>query len=96
MKSKNTFLSSLALAAALAVPAAMAIAPSLQAQVAVQVRVYDRHHHDYHVWDDREDHAYRGYLVERRRNYVVYARVGRPEQRRYWVWRHAHPDHDRR
>ena len=97
MRSKNTLhssiLSSMALAAALAVPAALAIAPGLQAQPVVQVRVYDRYHHDYHVWDDREDHAYRGYWLERHRPYVVYGRIGRPEQRRYWNWRHAHPDY---
>jgi len=93
MQNKHSFLRSLALAAALAVPVLLATAPSLQAQPVVQVRVYDRYHRDYHVWDDREDRAYRGYLVERRRPYVVYGRVGRPEQRRYWTWRHAHPDY---
>jgi hypothetical protein len=25
----------------------------------IQVRVYDHGHHDYHNWDNREDHAYR-------------------------------------
>jgi hypothetical protein len=93
MRSKNAFFSSLALAAALVVPAAIAIAPGLQAQPVVQVRVYDRYHRDYHVWDDREDRAYRGYWVERRRPYVVYQHISRPEQRRYWAWRHAHRDY---
>ena len=95
MQNKFPFLSSLDLAAVLGVPSLIAPA-SLQAQVGVQVRVYDRYHHDYHRWDDREDRAYRGYLVERHREYVVYARQPRPEQRRYWTWRHAHLDYDRR
>ena len=93
MKNKRSLLSSLALAAALAVPVLLATAPRLQAQPAVQVRVYDRYHRDYHVWDDREDRAYRGYLVERHRPYVVYGRIGRPEQHRYWNWRHEHPEY---
>ena len=96
MQSKFPFLSSLALAAVLGVPAAIAIPTGLLAQAVVQVRVYDRYHRDYHVWDEREDRAYRGYWVEHHREYRVYARLPRPEQRRYWTWRHAHPDYDRR
>jgi hypothetical protein len=32
-------------------------------------------------------------LVERHRPYVVYGRIGRPEQHRYWNWRHEHPEY---
>jgi len=93
MQIKVPFLSSLVLAAVLGVPAMIATPTSLQGQAVVQVRVYDRYHRDYHVWDEREDRAYRGYWVEQRRGYRVYARLPRPEQRRYWIWRHAHADY---
>jgi len=92
---KLPFLGSFAMAAALAVPAIIATA-TLQAQRAVVVRVYDRDHKDYHHWDGREDRAYRGYMVEQRRDYRIFRRLKRPEQRLYWKWRHEHPDHDNR
>jgi len=86
------FIASLFLAAALVAPISIMAAPAPQANV--QIRVYDRDHRDYHNWDDREDHAYRGYLVERHRNYRAYDRQNRRSQRDYWNWRHSHPDHD--
>jgi hypothetical protein len=61
---------------------------------AVQIRVYDSGHHDYHNWDDREDHAYRGYLTERHENYRAYDKQNHKHQNDYWNWRHSHPDHD--
>jgi hypothetical protein len=60
----------------------------------VQVRVYDSGHHDYHNWDDREDHAYRGYLTERHENYRAYEKQSHKRQHYYWNWRHSHPDHE--
>ena len=57
-------------------------------------RYYDRDGRDYHTWNDHEDRAYRSYLVERHRNYIVYGKQHRGEQRHYWKWRHEHPDHD--
>jgi Ni/Co efflux regulator RcnB len=57
-------------------------------------RVYDRYHKDYHNWDDREDHAYRGYLEERHREYRPLTEMRAKQQRAYWNWRHNHPDHD--
>ena len=71
----------------------MAVPASLQGQPVVQVRVYDRYHRDYHVWDEREDRAYRGYWAEQHRGYRVYGRLSRPQQRAYWNWRHAHADY---
>jgi type III secretory pathway component EscR len=93
MTSKH-ILSSLTLAMVLAAPAGMLIVPSLQGQeVQVKVpRVYDRDHKDYHNWDDREDKAYRGYLVENHQEYRPYAKMKRQDQSSYWTWRHAHPD----
>ncbi len=86
------FIASLFLAAALMAPVSIMAAPA--PQTGVQIRVYDRDHHDYHNWDDREDRAYRGYLIERHRNYRAYDRQDRRSQRDYWNWRHSHPDRD--
>ena len=74
-------------------------APKAGAAQEVQVRVdhpryYDRDHHDYHEWNDREDHSYRIYLGERHRDYRDFHRNNRREQNRYWQWRHSHPDRD--
>ena len=87
----HRFLGSLLLTAALAAPVAMIAAPAPQ-RVGVQLRIYDRHHKDYHNWDDREESSYRRYLAEQRQSYRVYARQHRRDQDRYWEWRHAHPD----
>ena len=56
-------------------------------------RYYDREHHDYHVWNDHEDRAYRVYLGERHQEYREWHRVNRGHQREYYHWRHEHPDH---
>jgi hypothetical protein len=86
------FIASLFLAGALVAPVSVIAAPS--PQVALQVRVFDRDHHDYHNWDDREDRAYRGYLVENHQTYRVYGKQSHKSQNNYWKWRHDHPDHD--
>jgi len=86
-------MSSLLLAAALAAPVATIAAPQPQG-VGIQVRVYDRHHKDYHNWDDREEQSYHRYLAERHQTYRVYAKQHRRDQDRYWDWRHAHRDND--
>jgi hypothetical protein len=88
----NRFIGSLALAAAIVAPAVLVTAA--KAQEGVQVRIYDRDHRDYHNWDDREDHAYRGYLVAQHREYRDYNGQNRRDQRNYWKWRHHHPDRD--
>ncbi len=74
----------------------MATAPSLGAQVAVQLKIYDRHHKDYHPWDEHEDRLYRNYWTERRHEYVEYNRLKRGDQDRYWKWRHEHWDEHER
>jgi hypothetical protein len=86
------FIASLFLAAALVAPVSIMAAPA--PQTGVQIRVYDRDHRAYHNWDDREDRAYRGYLVERHRHYLEYERQDHRTQRDYWNWRHSHPDRD--
>jgi hypothetical protein len=89
MRNLNRYLSSLVLAAAVAVPAM--VTGEAKAQE-VNVRVYDRDHHDYHNWDEHENVAYRRYLGENHRDYREYNRQSRREQRDYWNWRHGHPD----
>ena len=93
MRIKHPFLSSMALAAALAAPAGISMMTSMQAQaVGVQVKIYDRDHKDYHVWDDREDKAYRSYLTDQHQQYKPYNKMKRSEQTKYWSHRHDHPD----
>jgi hypothetical protein len=89
----HRYIASLFLTAALAAPVSIMATPKPQ-EVGVQVRVYDRDHKDYHNWDDREEHAYRGYLAERHENYRAYEKQKHKDQRHYWNWRHSHPDHD--
>jgi type III secretory pathway component EscR len=79
------------LAAAVVAPALIATKANAQ-EAAVQVRVYDRNHKDYHNWDDREDRAYRNYLSEQHKDYREYNKQNRKEQDHYWNWRHSHPD----
>jgi hypothetical protein len=57
MHPSNRFVTTLFLTAALASSGSIVTAATPQASV--QVRVYDAYHHDYHNWDEREDHAYR-------------------------------------
>jgi hypothetical protein len=80
----------LILAATLTVPA-VGLART-QARIGVTIghghRVYDRSHHDYHVWDSRENRTYRQYLADRHSRYVTYARQRRAQQSAYWQWRH--------
>jgi hypothetical protein len=52
----NRFISTIILASAVAAPAVVMAAP-LPQEANVQVRVYDRDHHDYHYWNDHEDRA---------------------------------------
>jgi len=55
-------------------------------------RYYDREGHDYHTWNNNEDHAYRVYLQEQHRDYREFNRVNRGNQQLYFRWRHTHPD----
>ena len=86
------FIASLFLASALVAPVSIMAAPKPQASI--QVRVYDKDHHDYHNWDDHEDAAYRAYLTDHHQTYRVYAKQHHSTQKDYWNWRHEHPDHD--
>lgn len=79
------------LTAVLAAPAVTLAAPVPQ-DAAVQVRVYDRNHKDYHNWDDHEEHAWGQFEVETHRNHHDYQHANKKEQSQYWNWRHSHPD----
>lgn len=57
MRFTHRYISSLFLAAALAAPVAIMAAPGPKDD-AVQVRVYDSNHKDYHNWDDHENNAW--------------------------------------
>ncbi len=60
-------------------------------------RVYDKAHHDYHVWDNREEQLYRQYADEHHLRDREYAKLSAKQQKEYWNWRHQHErDHDRR
>ncbi len=92
-------MSSLALIAAMAGPVALGASAQERrdddrGRPAVQIRVYDRHHRDYHNWDDHESRAYVRWETDNRRRHREYARRQRAEQNRYWAWRHNHPDRD--
>jgi len=91
----NLYLSALFLTAAMAASGSIAAAATPNDEH-VQVRVYDSWHHDYHNWDDREDHAYRGYLQEHHQDYRPLAELKQRDQKAYWNWRHSHSDHDNR
>ena len=78
----------LILAATLAAPAVGLASAQVRIGVTIGHRVYDRRHHDYHVWDSHENRAYREYLAERHYRYVAYARQRRIQQSAYWQWRH--------
>ena len=93
MRRIDRYIGTLFLAAAIVAPA-LVVAEAKAQEANVQVRVYDHGHHDYHNWDNREDHAYRHYLVVEHRNYREYHRQHHDVQRHYWNWRHAHPDRD--
>jgi hypothetical protein len=56
------------------------------------VRLYDANFNDYHQWDDREDRAYRSYLLQQHQDYRAIGQLDAGEQHEYWTWRHAHED----
>jgi hypothetical protein len=89
----NRYIGPFFLSAAILAPA-LIVAEAKAQEASVQVRVYDRDHHDYHNWDAREDRAYRHYLTEQHRSYREYHEQQDKVQRHYWNWRHSHPDHD--
>ena len=93
MHRAHRYVSALFLAAAL-VASGTSVAAAKPQEAGVQVRIYDSGHHDYHNWDDREDHAYRGYLTDHHQDYRAFDKQNQKQQNNYWNWRHQHPDND--
>jgi len=93
MRKTIGYIGSFVLAATMVAPAAIIAMPKPNDD-GVQIRVYDAHHKDYHNWDDRENHAWGVYLNNNHRKAHEYKDSNSREQRNYWNWRHAHPDHD--
>ena len=80
------------LGAALVVPISLSAQDHDRDRVNTPPRYQDRAHHDWHEWNENEDHAYRHWLEEHHRAYHDFAKASRREQEDYWKWRHAHPD----
>jgi hypothetical protein len=85
------YLASFILAGAMFAPVAAVAAPIAQ-DAAVQVRVYDEKHKDYHVWDDHENAAWVRFQQEKHWKEHEWAKATKREQQQYWEWRHSHPD----
>jgi hypothetical protein len=54
--------------------------------------LYDKHHKDYHDFDEHEDRAWRMYWQQRHRGYVDWDRANERQREDYWKWRHNHSD----
>ena len=86
-------LSALTVTAALLAPGwGLAAAPPQRDVVKpghVTLRVYDRSHKDYHMWDDQEDQTYRKYLNDNNQKYRPIAKLSSKQQTNYWNSRHS-------
>jgi Ni/Co efflux regulator RcnB len=91
----SRFLSSLFLTAALAAPMAMMAAATPQDDKnhdkQDHKRYYDKHHKDYHTWDDNEDRSYQRYQTEHHEK-RAFIQLNTQQQTVYWDWRHNNPD----
>ncbi len=80
------------LSAALALPLCAVAAPQDRHDDHDDRGYYDRHHKDYHKWDDHEDRAYHAYWEQHHRSYVEWNAATPRQQQNYWDWRHRHSD----
>ena len=80
---KTTLLGTLLLGPAMVVPNVMR---------ADEHRYHDAAHNDDHVWNDREERAYRMWLKETHRKHREFEKLNEEDQRAYWAWRHEHSD----
>jgi hypothetical protein len=90
----HRFLSSLIVSAALLAPGLGQVVAAAQERAVVKagpvtLRVYDRSHKDYHVWDDKEDQTYRTYLSDHHQKYRPIAKLSTKQQTAYWNVRHG-------
>jgi hypothetical protein len=91
MHRAHRYIASLFLTAAIAAPVAIMAVPAPQ-EVKVQLRFYDKHHKDYHNWDDNENRNWERYNSENHRKSREFSKEHQREQQKYWNWRHSHPD----
>jgi hypothetical protein len=87
---KGLLVTAIFLSTALVAP--MATRSTSAAQVAVGVKIYDRDHKDYHVWDDNEIKLYDGWRHDHTDFQVDFRKNSREQQAAYWKWRHEHPN----
>jgi hypothetical protein len=90
----HRFLSALIVTAALFAPGLGQLIGTAQERAEVKVgpvavRVYDRSHKDYHVWDDQEDQTYRKYLNDHHQKYRPIAKLSNKQQGAYRNSRHT-------
>ena len=90
MQRAHGFIASLFLTAALAAPVSMMAAASPQA---VQVRIYDKSHKDYHPYDDNEKQVYAQFRVTHKTYNEDLTKETPKHQAVYFNYRHAHPDY---
>jgi hypothetical protein len=88
MNRKGLLITAFFMGAALVTP----MVASANPQVSVGVKIYDRDHKDYHVWDDNEVKFYDGYRHDHPEFRVDFRKNNREQQRAYWQWRHEHHD----
>ena len=93
MHCTHKYIASLFLTAALVAPVTIIAAPAPQ-EANVQLRYYDKHHKDYHNWDDNENRSWGQYLTQKHRNSHEFSRASKREQSNYWNYRHSHPDNN--
>jgi hypothetical protein len=91
MHRAHGFITSLFLTAALAAPVSMMAAPTPQS-ASVQIRLFDKAHNDYHVYDDNEKHVYAQFRVTHKTYNEDLSKETPKHQAVYFNYRHAHPD----
>jgi hypothetical protein len=74
------------------VGAALVVPSAVVAQDHDDHRFYDKHHKDYHQWNDHEDRAWHMYWEQRHRPALEWNNAPERERQRYWNWRHEHSD----
>jgi hypothetical protein len=93
MRRKSLLIAAIFLGSTLVAPLATRTT-SARPQVEIGVKIYDRDHKDYHVWDDTEAKFYEGWRHDHPEFQVDFRKNSRAQQSAYWKWRHEHPDHN--
>lgn len=72
---------------------ALVLGFSLLAPAAVTVTAQD-HPPAHHEWNEHENQYWHQYLKEQHKKDHDWEKASKREQKDYWKWRDAHPDHD--